>query len=339
MKNRIIWVDYAKALLIFCVCLVHTHCNDTLTTLLKAFIIPSFFFISGFLFQHKPDVTLRAFTLKRFRQLIIPYVWINAIAYVCWLLALRHFGPDAATPVPWHEPLTAALLGLPSGLIHDIPTWFLVCLFCVEIIYSLVSRVVTSDAVTAISFLCVAWLTSHLPFELPYALGPAMAGVAFYAIGHMCRQHIHILSSNRWMGWWQPLLAIIMAGAFALAAMSNSRIGFFVNDYGCNFMLFLAAALTGIATVILMSWCVAHFLHERKLVKVISASTLIICGFHLLMFAAIKGVFLFGFHMTDYNRLQSGSILAGVLISIAAMALCIPLARLIHHRARFLVDK
>lgn len=339
MKNRIIWIDYAKAFLIFCVCLVHTHCDETLTTLLKAFIIPTFFFISGFLFQKKPDVTSGAFAIKRFRQLIVPYIWINFIAYLCWLLALRHFGPDAANPTPWHEPLTAVILGLPSGLIHDIPTWFLVCLFVVEITYSYVSRIVTSDVVIAVVFLLIAYAASFLKFELPYAIGPAMAGTAFYAIGHLCRRHIPLLSSNGIPARWTALTALADGSLFAFAALSNSRIGFFVNDYGSSFTLFLCAAVAGITAVIGISGTAAGILHERKLILLISDSTLIICGFHLLMFAAIKGVFLFVFHVADYNRLQSGSILAGVLISLAAMALCVPLAMLIHRKARFLVDK
>ena len=339
MKNRIIWIDYAKAFLIFCVCLVHTHCDETLTTLLKAFIIPSFFFVSGFLFKRKPGFTLGSFALKRFRQLIVPYIWINAIAYLCWLLALRHFGPDAATPTPWHEPLMAVLLGLPSGLIHDIPTWFLVCLFAVEIIYCLISNLLKSDAVIAVMFIILAYASSFLKYELPYALGPALAGTAFYAIGHLCRQTIPVLSSNRISLIWSLIATVISASLFTVTALSNSRIGFFINDYGHSFVLFLCAAMSGIAAVIALSLTVGTILNERRMTLIISESTLIICGFHLLMFAAIKGVFYFGFHVSDYNSIQSGSILAGILISLAAMALCIPIAIAVRHYAPWLTNK
>lgn len=110
------WIDYAKTISIFFVVLLHTYCVAELTAALNSFVMQAFFFFSGFLFLRERNPDYRRFVDKRFRQLIVPYLWINAVAYAAWLFVLRHFGSDADAEIGWHEPLTAIAIGLPLGL-------------------------------------------------------------------------------------------------------------------------------------------------------------------------------------------------------------------------------
>ena len=55
--KRIGWVDYAKVGAILGVVMLHTYFSAAFTMYFKAFVIPLFFFISGFLFSYdnNPD--------------------------------------------------------------------------------------------------------------------------------------------------------------------------------------------------------------------------------------------------------------------------------------------
>lgn len=79
--KRIEWVDYAKVGAIFAVVMLHTYFSGSFTMYMNAFVMPFFFFISGFLFSYANNPDYGKFVKKRFRQLVIPYLWINILAY------------------------------------------------------------------------------------------------------------------------------------------------------------------------------------------------------------------------------------------------------------------
>ena len=130
--KHIIWIDYAKSIAIFLVVLLHTHCSETLAQVINSFIIPLFFMMSGYLFSYRRNPAYGPFIYKRFRQLVVPYLWIGALGYLAWLLVLRHYGSDAGSDQSWYEPLIGILGGFADLMTTDIPLWFLLSLFVVE---------------------------------------------------------------------------------------------------------------------------------------------------------------------------------------------------------------
>jgi fucose 4-O-acetylase-like acetyltransferase len=86
MKERIIWIDWAKALAVCCVVFCHLPQSQDwfYYRFLQANIITIFFFISGYL--KKDYGTDKANWQKYWYSLILPYLFYNAIVYPYWLV-------------------------------------------------------------------------------------------------------------------------------------------------------------------------------------------------------------------------------------------------------------
>ena len=86
MKERIIWIDWAKAVAVCCVVFCHLPQSQDwfYYRYLQADIITIFFFISGYLKKdHGSD---KANWQKYWYSLILPYLFYNAIVYPYWLV-------------------------------------------------------------------------------------------------------------------------------------------------------------------------------------------------------------------------------------------------------------
>lgn len=337
-SGHIGWMDYAKAIAIYSVVLLHTHCVESLSVAINAFVMPSFFFLSGFLFSSSRNPEFKPFALKRFRQLVVPYLWINVIAYLLWFFALRHYGTNPADAIEWHKPLIAIALGLPPALTHDIPLWSLLCFFIVEMIYYIVGvRWGISDWIIAAIGYAVAAIISICAgsegLALPLTLTPAMAALAFYSIGHIARKY-----SSRLKRMFSPSPVILLSGIalLGLAFELNRPTAFFIGVLG-NPVWFFIGATGGIIMVVQTASWLERIFHDGKTVRIISRGTLLICGFHLLAFAFIKAIMLFGFGISP--ELLTDGFVRGVIMATVATALCIPIILVIERYFRFLVYK
>ncbi|MCM1348888.1 MAG: acyltransferase family protein [Firmicutes bacterium] len=335
--TRVGWIDYAKVLAIFLVVLTHTHSDPTVSHAINGFIMPVFFFCSGFVFSMERNPRYGAFALKRFRQLVVPYLWINLLAWAAWVLVLRKYGNDAGEELQWHEPLVAVALGLPKGMVHDIPLWSLLCFFVVEVVYYPIKRyVIDNDSITAIIFLAAAaavgWFTPDGGLNLPLTLAPALMATGFYALGHFVASHA---GEFKWLT--EPRIITLLIGVvlFRTGFSVNTPVDFYLLKLG-NPLCFLLEATGGIICVVQTAAWLNRLFGDGKAIRFLSGGTLLVCGFHILMFALIKGVMLFGFHI-EPAELTDG-IGRGFLLALAAFALCQPAVWLIQRFAPRLVD-
>ena len=337
--KRIPWVDYAKMFAIFFVVVIHTHCSAGLTIVLKGFTIQTFFFLSGFLFSRENNPEFKPFAYKRFRQLIVPYIWISLLAYVVWVTVLRHLGSASMYPGPWHEPLIAMALGIPGGMAHDIPMWSLICFFVVEMIYyPLREHVIKSDLIIALIFFILGAAVS-LTFgidglDLPIALGPASMAICLYSLGHFSRRWIQKLSTVNL--WQSAIIAIVGAALLFAGTQLNGYIQFFLGYTGEPWW-FLLSSFGGIAMMFGGSQFCSLLFGDKKFVRFVSRSTLIICGFHLMAMSFMKGVALFGFGIEP--KMLTTGMFHGITTAVVAFILCLPVAWIIERYFRFLVSK
>lgn len=237
--KRIVWVDYAKAFAIYMVCIIHLHCDYTLTQLSKGIAMPLFFMVSGYLFSSERWQRFRPFLTRRFRQLIIPYLWINALTYIFWLLVGRNFGEDAASTIAWHEPLKGILLGIGPLLAHNIPLWSLICFFMVEIVYFWALKAISRPLLLIPLFLLTAWISarfSHVTATLPLTLGAVGIGLFFYSVGQWARTVKLKAFDSRTLEFSAMLLSLAL---FIYFTVSNLQVSFFRCQLG-SFPLFIA---------------------------------------------------------------------------------------------------
>lgn len=332
VKRHIDWIDYGKSAAIFFVVLLHTHCDILVDCIINAFIMPLFFFMSGFVFSYDRNTRYGAFVYKRFWQLVVPYMWINVLAYILWLFVLRHYGADAESDIAWSTPLIGFLAGVPPLLSHDIPLWSLLCFFIVELIFYPLGKWI-GDWMTAAIFAVLAYaMTSFVNgAHLPLTVGPAIAGVAFYAIGHYCRRvgKLHALQTYPWV-------VLFAVGGFIVSISYNTEVEFFICKFG-NYWLFLLGAISAIVILSAMMRLTSQYIKEPRVIKFIARSTLLICGFHLLAFAAIKGVFLLGLGIAP--EILSDGLWHGLLFAAVAFTMTLPAAYIVLRYLPWLVDK
>ena len=138
--KRILWIDYAKSICIYLVLLGHAHASQPVTDFIYTFHMPLFFFLSGCLFSFEKHPNFKEFAIKRFKGLMVPYLWINLITYLFWLFAGRNFGEDATISTTWYSPIIGILLGYSKQMIHNTPMWFFICLYFLEIFYYLLFK-------------------------------------------------------------------------------------------------------------------------------------------------------------------------------------------------------
>lgn len=332
--HRIKWVDYAKTFAILGVMLLHLDPDPVIKGFLKTYSLPLFFFISGYLFSFERNPEYKSFVAKRFRQLVVPYFWMNVIAYICWYFVARHYGSDPRDAVEWYMPLIGIATGIPPLLSHDIPLWSLLCFFMAEIIYYPLQKYLKNPLLVSIVAM-VTILLSYIIFPdqiqfIPLAISPTICALIFYSLGYFCRQNTLDIQQIVKIKYFIVALSISI-----LSMMNNTPVNFFICQYG-NFLWFILGALAGIYMIVAISYYCSQA-GLPKFVTFISKSTLVICGFHLLAYAAIKGIFLFLFHIQP--QILTQNIWTDLLMMLGALAITLPTAWIIRRYFRFLVDK
>lgn len=78
-SNRIIWIDWAKAILIYLMVVGHCHPASWQGTLIYAFHMPAFFMISGMLYRQNS-------IQKSIKSLLVPVVFFSAVNLIIYAL-------------------------------------------------------------------------------------------------------------------------------------------------------------------------------------------------------------------------------------------------------------
>ncbi len=249
-KERIIWLDYAKAIGIFCVVLGHITGNYELKSFIYSFHIPLFFFISGVFFSPNRYLNYKSFFNKRFRQLLIPYFFFNLITYLFWLFIGRKVGNDIyVNPL---KPFLGIFYGHLSNnfLEHYPPFWFITCLFITEQIYFWINQKVKDTFIPYVIFLffIIGFIDSYLIKQtLPWGINVAFTAVGIYGLGNILKKII-IKENN----YFNLFFLIIMLLLTILISLLNIKIRFSIREFG-NFLYFLIGAFSGIYFVLASS--------------------------------------------------------------------------------------
>ena len=77
MKQRLSWIDSARGLAIVCVYIYHTGYNTPYHQVFDYFLIPIFFFISGYLMNERKNIKQALVGLTK--RMIIPYFLLGLI--------------------------------------------------------------------------------------------------------------------------------------------------------------------------------------------------------------------------------------------------------------------
>ena len=194
-SNRETWIDVAKGLLIILV--VIGHAADfgypmLITKYIYWFHMPAFFALSGLLCKPPGETfSLKAWAIKRARQLIVPYLSFLTIItiYRYYVLFMQH-----NLSVSW----------VLSDLQHDIiggrdfhslmyaTFWFIPCLFLTQLLFILILRYLKPTAQIVMIILC--YLLAHIESWLkpdiivPFSADTSLIAVFYFALGYYSKQ-------------------------------------------------------------------------------------------------------------------------------------------------------
>lgn len=143
MKERINWIDWAKALAVMTVVFCHLPQSQEwfYYRFLQACVITIFFFLSGYL---KKDRGSNKENWKKYWQgLIIPYIIYNAIVYPYWLL--KYYIQNDAMPDVFHamKPILGALFFQHENAFCEPlngPLWYLPAILIMHVMIDLSKR-------------------------------------------------------------------------------------------------------------------------------------------------------------------------------------------------------
>ncbi|WP_159885045.1 acyltransferase family protein [Paenibacillus puerhi] len=277
MKNRVVEIDILRGISISLVVMAHTEVPDLLNDTLRTFRMPLFFLLSGYLFNvAKYHTAFGDWIKSRIIGLLLPYFTACFAFYALWLI--REQMGESSDLSPTYL-FAGIFIGNGDRLAFNTPLWFLVCLFCAELIFWCGWRFVFRRglAVQAALFfsLAIAGYAVSRFVHLPWSLDVAMVAQVFMFAGYRLKE-AGLFRSYRFSA---PLLGVF-AALFALGLLNTEIVDMNHRKYG-NIVLFLAGGLAGSFLLMqLVSW-VKSWSWIHRIFGALGKESLMILVFHM----------------------------------------------------------
>lgn len=223
----------------------------------SAFRMPLYFFLSGLFFKRYES--LAGFALRKTNKLLVPFAFFYITTSVLLSNLLHAVGYDVRNVGVLGWPSLWAFVTpeqFPNG-----PTWFLLCLFWVNMIFYCVvlasERLSASESgrglwAVALSALCGASGYALWAFgvNLPAFFDSALTAVLFFCCGYFMRKHTPILRPCKWDRYLPLLVVSLCVGTW----LFRGGMTFGANDFcGRNPLVVYAGGLCGTLAVMLLA--------------------------------------------------------------------------------------
>lgn len=332
-KERIVWVDWMKALLIMCVVL--GHAGSKFTGVIYIYHIPAFFFISGYLSNYDKQKTGR---LSSFKYLIIAIICYNLFLMFVNAIEL-YLNGDPVYNLPilyklYHLvvcPLIGTFwcyyVGSPFGHALCSQMWFVWTLIIIKFLYKFVAGkdIKVQIGISLICLLYVSFLNSY-NIRTFFYIDRVMVALPFFAVGNMLRNKIkcNITSSIFKRGGVCVICLFIICCVFiANRHLNVGRFDMFHFIIGKSAVVYYLSSLIGTLCVLRIS----QMLPKIRFIKDISIGTFLILGLHLKIL--YYSTYL---HVIDFDPTR-------LLALGIVLAICLPLIILCENKAPVLLGK
>ena len=259
-KKRLDYIDVCKALGMVLIMWGHIVEYGMSHNFVYAFHIPLFFTLSGMVFSKDRYPNLKVFLSKKTKSLLIPYAIFSLITWSIW--AIWELLKGAPLNTIWYS-LFETVIAQGSGgfLVHNVPLWFVTCLFVVELMYYLISKLpdLANIAICATAMVLGVWMqqTTLFDFKLsPWNIEVALAAIIFFSLGNIFIKRISNSRYIEFVSTHKIASAILIVTGFIITyiiALYNGK----VSMGSCrlnNPFLFYPGAICG--TISLVTLCV-----------------------------------------------------------------------------------
>ncbi len=297
-KNRLLWLDFGRAMGILVVLLVHAGCSLGLVTFYGGmFYMPVFFVAAGYTYRCRPKERPGVFLRNKARRLLRPYfgtsffLWLFFWAKDVLLFGTSEsldyyslFGIFYARSFLWNPESVGPGKTFSLMTILNSPLWFLPALFLAYAWYDRISRSRRKHLWLLTGFLAAfAWhrFTGRL---LPWSLDAAPYFACFLAVGEWLREK-KVLEWLR-IHWYAPLLLFV---TFLVSGWSNGTVNLSCGQYGGNMLLYLFIGSAGSVLLFLVGMLLERMSRRAAVAFAwLGQRTLPILCFHMFTFMFIK---------------------------------------------------
>ena len=336
---RIDYIDYAKALGMLTVIWGHTKLTGVSNEFVYAFHMPLFFFLSGMVFNRGRYDGFRHFFMRKVKTLLYPYLIFSLVTWAFW--ASYSYLTHAPVKSYW-MPLLQTFVAQGSGgfLEHNVPLWFVTCLFVVEMSYWFISKLKDWQNL-AVSILCavvgylLVYRCKFWDFRLlPWSTESALMAMPFFALGNLLVKRISNEKIIWAVGKHKLICFVGMLVGFALTAYighHNGVVSMGHSRLGSNPLVFYVTALIGICSLlllcVLLSGIPRFFGGGKTLEKVFSGlkwfgrNSFNAMAIHNPIRAFVMVIVAMAFHTTDVvvSKTTSWSLIAFVITLIVTI--------------------
>lgn len=332
MKERINWVDWAKAWCMTVVVFDHTPHDGShfLLQYLAGTNLASFFFVSGFL-RGNSKAAVKPIS-KYIYSLLIPYLIYNAIYYPYWLadFVVKHHGNISVTDCI--KPIAGTFLfQLNTSFSAELNgvTWFLLALFLMHWITGLIQSLRHRNSIIILLSLAAMTLygmNKYYHYAPNLTFNGFVRSLCFFFLGYVIGQKKLLKSPNP----NKDLPIGILALTFSLAIFY-----WHINETGFpqHIILYYTASFLAIPGCI----CLCRVLNQQrlKLVTCISTGTMIIFGLHRMLMGCID----YGLEKILSLENIVYSIPKAILLTVAIVLILIPAIIVARKHAPILLGK
>ena len=274
MNKRVDYIDHIKGLTIWAVVWFHTVHPTWLTATLVNSV---FFFLSGYFFRRKP---IRTFLKEKVKTILIPFVFFYLISYPYRIFeyfwdnrTLSGFNWMCLLDVFKFQPQT-------DYLFVNVPLWFLLCLFFVQMLYYFVSYL-DKRIIAVIALLCLGLKEVFMSIPSFFMINAAFYSLGFFALGNLLgKPWIERLKDVR----FRKVSLIISLLLFAMLFIPINSLNGWWYETAYHVKLFMVF-------FILMS--VASWFNEKRymsLLRFYGENSLNILGLHLIPLIVLKRI-------------------------------------------------
>lgn len=261
-KERVLYLDLLKCLGMFIVVQGHIHTDYGWFSLpLHSFVIPLYFFLSGLTFRRSKFPNFKSFLKHRLKSLMLPYFIFSIATWCVW----AGYNYIIKTDVNYLFPLLQTIFAQGSGnfLIHNVPLWFVPCLFVVECLYYFIDYLHNSKYIYAMLIIFASigvWMING-PFSsflilLPWSVEGAFIGILFYGTANLLTKKISLkdIKSKVVENKYISLLGIIIITIILIFTSHwNGHVSIGSDLLGKSALLFFVNAFLGIISITLFS--------------------------------------------------------------------------------------
>lgn len=322
-----------------------------------SFHMPLFFILSGYIANEQLANTEFSLYLKRkVASRLVPYLFLSILLILptFWTTDFT-VGLELPTVEGYVKGIAATVLaGFPY---FNIPTWFLICLFVVEMMHYVSSRFLISDSrIILIAFgyyvigSILAWnagflrptniLSQHGKIFPYFMILEAFTGYSLYLVGVYLRR-------KNFLAGKMPIITCLL-GAFACLVLLyfsyDLNKGMFIipfydavilvaSSHGNPILFPLTAALGSVLIMVL-----AKLTTENKVLLFLGSNTLVIFGLNGVFYHLINdrlALWLLSQHSGDFFAI----LVSGAVIACLSIALTVPFVLLFNHFVPQLIGK